>query len=168
MVPMPRFRRQCDEQFVIGEEYPLTILEARSRNSHNHYFASLHEVWKNLPEEIAQEFPSPEHMRKWALCKTGYSTMKNFVCETNEHAVSLAAFCRSVDTYAVIELRGNIVRIHEANSQSAAEMGGEEFQKSKQAVFDKLSELIQVPVGQIRREGARTFPEPKKVRDETH
>lgn len=162
MIPMPRFRKQCDEQFVVGEEYPLTILEARSRNSHNHFFASVHEAWKNLPEDIGTDFPSAEHLRKWALCKTGWATMKTFPCETEDHARNLAVFARSADEYAVIELRGTIVRIHQAKSQSAAAMGKEEFQKSKQDVFDKISELLDVTPGELRKQGARTFPEPKR------
>lgn len=164
MIPMPRFRKQCDEQFVVGEEYPMTILEARSRNSHNHYFAAVHEGWKNLPEDIATDFPSPEHLRKWCLCKTGWSTMKNFVCDSDDHARNLAAFCRSVDGYAVIEVRGNVVRIHEAASQSAAAMGREEFMASKQAVLDKIAELLDVTPKQLRKEGERHFPEPKRIR----
>lgn len=166
MVPMGRFRKQCNEQFVVGEEYPMTILEARSRNTHNHFFASVHEVWKNLPEDIATDFPSPEHLRKWALCKTGWSIMKNFVCETPDHAKQLALFARSIDEYAVIEVRGNIVRIHEAKSQSAAAMGKEEFQKSKSDVLDKIAELIDVKPAQLRKEAERSFPEPKRIRDD--
>jgi hypothetical protein len=164
MIPMPRFRKQCDQQFVVGEEYPMTILEARSRNSHNHYFASVHDAWKNLPEDIATDFPSDQHLRKTALCKTGWATMKNFVCETPEHARQLAMFCRSVDGYAVIELRGNIVRIFEAVSQDAANMGREDFQKSKDDVLNWIATLIDVKPAELRREGARTFPEPKRIR----
>ena len=117
MAPMPRFKKLCDQQFVVGEEYPLTILEARSRRTHNHFFATVHEAWKNLPEDIATDFPSAEHLRKWALCKTGWSTMKTFPCETHDHARNLAIFARSADEFAVIEVRGNIVRIHQAKSQ---------------------------------------------------
>jgi hypothetical protein len=162
MAPMPRFKKICDAQFIVGEEYPLTLLEARSRNSHNHFFATVHEAWKNLPEDIASDFPSTEHLRKWALCKTGWSTMKTFPCETHDHARNLAIFARSADEFAVIEVRGNIVRIHQAKSQSAAAMGKDEFQKSKTDVLDKIAELIEVTPKQLRREGERQFPEPRR------
>lgn len=161
---MPRFKKVCDQQFVVGEEYPLMLQEPRSRNSHNHYFASIHEAWKTLPEDIASDFPSAEHLRKWALCKSGWSTMKTFTCESHEHARNLAIFARSTDEFAVIEVRGDIVRIHQAKSQSAAAMGREPFQKSKEDVFRQISELIGVSAGQLRKEGARQFPEPKKER----
>lgn len=163
MAPMPRFRKMCDAQFVVGEEYPLAILEARSRRSHNHFFASVHEAWRNLPEGIAEDFPSSEHLRKWALCKTGWSTMKTFPCETLDHARRLAVFARSADEFAVIELRGSVVRIHQAKSQSAAAMGKEAFQASKTDVLSKIAELIDVTPTQLRREGERQFPEPKRM-----
>lgn len=163
MVPLPRFKRQCDEQFVVHEEYPLTILEARSRVSHNHYFASLHEAWSNLPEDVAARFPSAEHLRKWALVEAGYSTEKNFVCESKDHARRLALFARSVDTFSVITLSGNIVRIFEAKSQSAAAMGAEEFQKSKTAVLDIVAGLLGTKTSELKKEGARHFrPEPAR------
>ncbi len=161
MAPLPRFRKQCDSQFVVGEEYPLTILEARSRATHNHYFAWLGEAWKNLPEDIASDFPSAEHLRKTALCKTGWATQKNFVCESRDHAMQLAAFVRSVDTFAVITVRENIVRIYEAVSQSAAAMGAEPFKQSKNDVLNWVATLLDVKPAQLRREGERVFPEPK-------
>lgn len=164
LVSLPRHAKQCDAQFVVDEEYPMTILEARSRVSHNHYFATLHEAWANLPEDIATDFPSAEHLRKWALCKAGYAHEKNFDCESRDHAVQLGAFVRSVDTFAVITIRGNVVRIYEAASQSAAAMGKEEFQKSKQAVLDIVAGLLDVKPAQLAQQGARHFrPEPKRI-----
>jgi hypothetical protein len=163
---MPRFKRQCDRQYVVGEEYVLTVLEPRSRATHSHYFACVSEGWKNLPEDIAVDFPSSEHLRKWCLCKTGWATMKTFPCESHDHARSLAIFARSADEFAVIEVRGEIVRIHQAKSQSAAAMGKEEFQKSKSDVLDKIAELIDVTPKQLRREGERQFPEPRRQREE--
>jgi hypothetical protein len=173
MVPMPRFRRECQEQFVVNEEYPLTILEARSRRSHNHFFACVHEAWMNLPDEeryitdpitgeLRERFASEDHLRKHALVKAGFYDEKNFVCETPGHAMNLAAFVRSVDTYAVISVRGNVVLIYEAKSQSAAAMGREMFQASKDAVLDVLSEMIRAKPADLRKEGAKHFPEPRR------
>ena len=69
MAPMPRFKRMCDQQFVVGEEYPLQILEARSRRAHNHFFASVHEAWKNLPEDVATDMPSPNILESLRFAK---------------------------------------------------------------------------------------------------
>jgi len=61
-----RMAKLCDEQFVIGMRYRLVEYEDRSSKSHNHYFASLAEAWNNLPEDMAERFPSPEHLRKYS------------------------------------------------------------------------------------------------------
>lgn len=163
MVPLPRYRQLCDEQFVVGEEYPLAMLEARSRKSHSHYFACVHEAWLNLPEDIQHRFPSDEHLRKTALVKTGYCTEKNFVCDTPEHAIRLAGIIRKVDVYAVITVKGEVVNVYEAESQNAAAMGRERFQKSKDDVFGWISELIGIKVTDLQRAGSKHFrPEPRK------
>jgi len=55
-VPLKRFGPLCDRHYVVGETYPLVVQEQRSRASHNHYFAALHEAWANLPEVLAERF----------------------------------------------------------------------------------------------------------------
>jgi hypothetical protein len=163
MVPLPRFKRQCDEQFVVHEEYPLTILEARSRASHSHYFACVHEGWANLPENIAHRFPTAEHLRKTVLVKLGYATVRTFACENLDHAMQLAAIIRSVDTYAVITVKESVVQVFDAKSQSAAEMGREEFQKSKDEVLQYIADLIGTSTTNLKKEGEKHFrPEPRK------
>lgn len=163
MMPLPRFTRQCNEQFVVGEEYPLTILEARSRATHNHYFATLQEIWRNLPEKIAPRFPSYEHLRKWCLVQCGYSTERNFVCDTPDHAMRLAAFVRSVDTYAVIKVSDEVVQIFDAKSQSAAAMGKDDFRDSKNAVLELASSLTGTKSVEFKKEASKQFrPEPKR------
>lgn len=175
MVSMPRFIKQCDDQFLVDEEYPMTILEARSRATHNHFFACVHEAWLNLPDdiryitdpvtgEVRERYPSETHLRKDALVKAGFAVEKTFDCESRAHALRLGAFVRSVDTYAIIQIRGNIVRVYEAMSQDAASMGKEVFQESKSAVLDILSEMIRVKPAQLRKEAEKHFrPEPKRI-----
>lgn len=163
MVPLPRFRQQCNQQYVVGEEYPLTMLEARSRQSHNHYFASVHEAWVNLPESIAVDFPSEEHLRKWALIQCGYCSETTLPCETGDHANHLAVMARRADAYSIVVVRGNVVKIFSAASQSAAAMGREEFQKSKVAVLEKIAALLDTKPRELERAGDQHFKrEPKR------
>lgn len=174
MVPLPRFKRQCDEQFVVDEEYPLTILEARSRRSHNHYFACVHEAWLNLPDDVRyrvdpetgearERFPSEEHLRKWALVKANYCTHRAFPMPTAPRAKELAAFVRTLDEFAVISIEHDVVNVYEAVSQSAAAMGREEFQKSKDAVLEILSEMIRAKPSDLQKMGDQHFKrEPKR------
>jgi hypothetical protein len=142
MVPEPRFIPLCDKQFVVGEIYPLQVVEPRNMKSHSHYFASLHEIWNNLPEAEAKRFPTAEYLRHWALVEGGFTVEKNFVCDTPRHAKNLAVFIRSVDTYGVIVISKNVVKVFDAKSQSVAAMGAEEFAASKKAVLDIASALI--------------------------
>lgn len=174
MVPLPRFRRQCDEQFVVDEEYPLTILEARSRKSHNHFFACVHEAWMNLPErerqkvdpltgEVSERFVNENHLRKWALCKTGFCSHRAFPCASEVRAMELAAFLHTMDEFAIIEIEGDVVNVYEPESQSAASMGRERFQESKEAVLGLLSEMIRVKPADLQKMGDQHFKrEPKR------
>lgn len=154
MVPLARYGNVCARQFMENEEYPMVVLEARSRASHSHFFAALHDGWSNLPE-TEKRFPTPEHLRKWALCHTGFCVEKNFVCETPSHARRLAAFIRSIDTYGVITLQGNVVRIFEAESQSAAAMGKEKFQASKKAILELIESMVGVDPGTLKKQAGR-------------
>lgn len=174
MVPLPRFKRQCDEQFVVNEEYPLTILEARSRKSHNHFFACVHEAWANLPEsesqrvdpktgEIIDRFPTAEHLRKWALIKARFCKHSSFPCASPESAMRLASFIRSHSEFAVISVHGDVVDVYDADSQSASAMGRERFQESKNAVLEILSEMIRAKPTELQKMGDRHFKrEPKR------
>ncbi len=102
MVPLPRFGNMCGRQYHYGEEYPLVPLEARSRASHNQYFAALHDGFMNLPEKIAARWPSEEHLRKWLLVETGWFEEKEFDFDTEAQAKRLGTFIRTEDEYARI------------------------------------------------------------------
>lgn len=156
MVPLKRYKNVCARQFSEGSEYPLTILEARSRASHNFYFASIHEGWQNLPEETAARYPTAEHMRKHLLVLEGFHTEKNYVCQTPGHARRLAVLIRELNEFAVIIIKGNVVRIFEAKSQSAAAMGKEEFEDSKKKVLDRLSTMIGVRRTELEKHARRS------------
>ena len=72
MIPQPRFVALCKKQYTPGECYVLGVNEERSIASHRHYFAAINEAWQNLPEDKVARYPSAEHLRKWALIKSGY------------------------------------------------------------------------------------------------
>lgn len=153
MVPWPRFVKLCNAQYVVGEDYRLDVMEDRSTVSHNHYFASLSEAWKNLPEDIAERFPSTEYLRKWALVKAGYADERTFVCSTKTEAQNLAAFLRPLDQYAVIVVKEKTVKVYNAQSQSTKAMGAKEFQDSKQKVLDIIAGLIGVQTETLNQSG---------------
>jgi hypothetical protein len=149
MVPRDRFRKLCDKTFVVGETYPLVVEEPRSRASHSHFFAAIDDGWKNLPENIAPEFSTPEHLRKHALIAAGYCDKRTLVCASKAEAVRTAAFIRPMDEYAVITATHAVVTVYTAKSQSVKAMGRKQFQDSKQAVLEIIAGMIGVDVAQL-------------------
>jgi hypothetical protein len=144
MYPHQRFRQLCDRQFVVGEHYRLVEEQVRSRETHNHFFASIQEAWENLPEDQAERFPSPEHLRKFALIKAGYADQRQFVASSKAEALRLAAFMKGFDDYALVTVAGTVVNVFTAQSQSMKAMGKKAFQDSKQACLDIASGMIGV------------------------
>lgn len=149
MIPQPRFARLCDKQFVVGEHYTLIPHEERSRATHSHYFAALHDAWLNLPDALAEQFPTEEHLRKYALIRTGFADERSIVCGTKAEAQRVAAFIKPMDHFAVVVVREATIKVYTAQSQSMKAMGKAEFQRSKQAVLDFVSDLIGVQAKEL-------------------
>ena len=146
MKPLPRFAERARKQFTVGEKYRLVEEHERSQISHNHFFACLQEAWTQLPEEYAQRFPSVEALRKWSLVRAGFATERSIVADTPEQATEIGAFVRPSDPYAVITVKGNVVTVYTAMSQSRKNMGHKEFTASKQAVLEIVSQMVGVDV----------------------
>jgi hypothetical protein len=142
--PVRRFQKIADQRLVVGEQYRVDPEEERSLQSHQHYFAIVNEAWRNLPEGVAERFPTQEHLRKWALIKAGYFDNRSVVCASKAEASRVAAFVRPLDEYAVVVVSEAVVTIYTAKSQSTRAMGKESFQASKNAVQGVLAELVGV------------------------
>jgi len=153
MVPQPRFLALCRKQYTDGECYTLGVSEERSAASHRHYFACINEAWRNLPEDKVERYPSPEHLRKWALIKSGYHNERSIVCETQKQADAIIAFIEALDEFSVTIVKGPVVKVYTAKSQSVENMTRTEFEKSKADVLAILSETIGVTQKQLETEG---------------
>lgn len=64
--------RVASREYIVGQVYFLEHREERSSASHAHYFACVADAWMNLPDALAERFPTPEALRKYALIMTGY------------------------------------------------------------------------------------------------
>lgn len=166
MIPHKRFRKLCESQFAAGEDYPLAPVENRSMASHNHFFASIQEAFDNLPEAWAQEFPSAEHMRKWVLIEVGFFHLEEHDFDTEKDAKTFASAVRRRDEYARIKRVGSSVLIKTAKSQDHRSMKKEEFQASKVAVLEYLSEVIGVKRQEIENSAAGKVPPRRQPRTE--
>ncbi len=122
--------------------YRLIVSAERSAQSHRHYMACVAEAWKNLPEHLADEFATPDQLRRWALIRTGY-------CDVVK-VVSSRKSMRRIEGYSVIEVDDEgTMTIRTARSQSYQAMGKKEFQESKDAVLDYLASLLKISVDEL-------------------
>ena len=122
--------------------------KARSRKSHDHFFARVAECWDTMPDETKERFPSAEHLRKWCLVKSGYCAVRHFVMGSEKDAKTLARAVRYSDSYAVVVVTIDMVSVYTAKSQSVPAMGAKDFQESKDAVFRVISELLGTDVSE--------------------
>jgi hypothetical protein len=152
---MPRRPQQAKKAYEVGETYVLVPHEERSGVSHRHYFASVNDAWQNLPEDLAENFPTSEHLRKWALCKAGYADERSIVCTSKAEAQRVAAFVRPMDTYSVVLVSNATIKVYTAQSQSTKAMGAKVFQDSKTKVLAILSDLIGVAPQTLENEAGR-------------
>lgn len=136
------FSKKLDAALVIGEVLRWEQVQERSAKSHAHYFAVIADAWANLPEALADDLPSPEHLRKYALVKAGYCNETKMVFRTNAEAIAGASFIGGMDGFAICEVVGPALTVWTAKSQSMRAMNKKEFQESKDAVLRVISGLI--------------------------
>lgn len=160
MVPLPRYGNVASRQFAEGEEYPLVVLEERSRASHGAYFAQVNEYFDQLPEKIAARWPTADHLRYWVLIETGWYEETDFPCPDELFLKRLITHIRKNTPYArmstiPMEKGGTRLIIRTAKSQSMAEMKKQAFEDSKKSVLDYLEHLTGIPVSTLKREAGR-------------
>jgi hypothetical protein len=155
MLPVPAAVQLCQRQFVVGMRYRLAEYEPRSRAAHNYYFAWLEEAFRQLPERYAMQFSSPEHLRKWALCRTQYRNVRKIACASKKEAQRVAAFVkrgnrrRGETFYAEVSVKGTVVVEITPKSQAMKEMNRKQFLDSMEQVREIIAELIGVTPDQI-------------------
>lgn len=143
---LPRFTKEADRRFTIGEVYNLEHIEDRSAKTHRHFFVSVGQAWLNLPDGIAEHFPTADHLRRYALIKAGFYDRRSIVANSKAEARRLAAFVRPMDEFAIVTVSDCSVDVYTAKSQSMKAMGKVDFAKSKEAVLAILADMIGAPV----------------------
>lgn len=150
---LPRFAKEADKRFVCGQTYVLEEIQERSAASHRHFFAMVNEAFLNLPESIAAQWATADHLRKFCLVKAGFHNHRSIVASSKAEARRLAAFVRPMDEFAIVSVNECVVNVYTAQSQSVRAMGKQDFQRSKDAVLEILNDLIGVKQGEIERAG---------------
>jgi len=161
MVPLGRHRKKCAEAFEIGETYRLEAVSDRSWKSHRHYFACVYEGWMNLGEAYGMEpwAATSEHLRKYALIKTGWYNSQTWTCGSRAEAGRTSVAIRSaVSEYSIIVPIGTTVVRYTAKSQAGPAMKAKDFQKSKDDVLTFIEGLIGLEAGELARQVPKDAP----------
>lgn len=147
--PVGNFARAwCMDNLDEGETVALDVSKDRSMKSHRHQFAEIKTLWETLPESL-HNMPyaqSAETLRKHALIATGYCDVETIDAGSKAAAERVGAFvsglARRAHGYAVVTIKGPMVKCYTPHSQSVRAMGGPEFQVSKDKVLDWISARI--------------------------
>lgn len=134
--------KRAGRQYAKGEVLHLVDEPERSSSSHAHFFAALNRGWQSLPESMAEQYPSPDMLRKKLLIKTGFCSERSIVCASKAEAQRMAAFISAGTPYSVVIPRLAMVSVYTADSQSMRAMGKARFQESKTAVLDALADML--------------------------
>lgn len=152
---LPLNPRIADKQYVVGEVYRLEPREERSGASHSHYFAALNEAHANLPEYLAEQFPTVDHLRRWALIKAGFCDQRSVVAASKAEALKIAAFMKPMDPFAVVTAVNAVVTVFTAKSQSMKAMGKDAFEDSKTAVLEIAAQMVGASVTTLKQNAGR-------------
>lgn len=142
----PKLPKLADRYFVVGEDYRMVEEHPRSKASHDHAFAWLGEAHKNLPEHLAEQYPTPDHLRKRALIDAGFYDETVIDAGSQAAALRVAAAIRSRpgEAFSLVITRGPAVVIRTARSMARGAMKPADFQAAKQAVLDTVSAMLGV------------------------
>lgn len=155
-------RAWCQHNLHPWEHVTLTVYRARTKRTHNHQFAWLHDALESLPEKYLEEpwAQSEDHLRKYALIRTGFFNCQTIPVESSNEAARWAAILRELDSYSIVVVRDDVVLRYTAKSQKMKEMGREQFQRSKQKILEFIAGLIGVHHEDLARMGANRRKKP--------
>jgi hypothetical protein len=151
MVPMRP--QAAAKEFEVGRRYWLDEVSERSWASHAQQFAFVNQVWENLPENLADLYPTPTHLRKRALIQAGFYDETIIDAGSKAAALRMAAYVRGADEFAAVFVRGPLVIVRKAKSQRMHghdRMDKAEFERSKTAIMEVIANLIGVTPEQLR------------------
>lgn len=150
--PADRHRKLCLRQFTDGGIYFLGPHGGANSPSDKAYFAQINSVWKTLPEDMAERFPTAEHLRKYALIKCGYHRHEMRTFDSAEDAQKAALMIRPFERFAVIRAEGCDVHVFTAMSQRRGSgMSDEDRKESQEKVLNWLAESIGVTRSDLRK-----------------
>ena len=153
-LPTPRFQTAAAENFAERAVYWLNVEAQRTDKTHKHEFAWIKEAWRQLPDELAESYPTAEHLRKRALIQGGYFDEQAIDAGSNAAALRVAQGIRAFpgETFSMVFVRGPFCIVRRAQSQSHRAMGAQAFNESKRKILEIISEMIGVEPATLERQ----------------
>lgn len=150
--PRKDFLDLCDRECGIGDRMVIEFSHQQSVTKRAMFHATLHDVYINLPEDVASRYLNIEHFRKTLTISAGFATEAQIAAMSKAEAIRIAGVLRATDAYSVVTVKDAIVTQWRARSTSAREMDGKTFSALVDAVLAKAAELIGVTPDELRRQ----------------
>jgi hypothetical protein len=157
--PHARWEKTCRDTFTVGDSYVMSISEPHDAKTRAAYFATVNDVFDNLPEAMARQFVDATTLRKHALIETGWAIETLFVgrskAEAQRHAAWQTWVDRQTGDYSISTVvGGKTVRTWRAKSQKVHEMRWKDFCRSVDDVLEYLAKMIHVDPADLRRQNS--------------
>lgn len=158
----------CQQNMRPWEHVTLNVRRARSERSHKHKFAWLRDAWLSLPEKYKAHrwAASPDHLRKYALIRTGFYDVMTIPADDPDEATRWASVIQQIDdqrdkevsgsaAFSIVVSRGDLVYRYTAQSQKMKAMGKDRYQKSKTSIMTFIADLIGVHPEELAQMGRK-------------
>jgi hypothetical protein len=142
---------KANERYVVGAEYRLVEIREQSERSRRHFHAVVRDAWLTLPDELAAQFETADHLRKHCTIKAGFHEKRSIHCQSVQEARKVASFIRPLDSYAIVTTAENVVTVWTA--LSSAGLDHQTFQRLKDGCLEEISKLIGTDAATLSRQG---------------
>lgn len=106
------------------------------------FFSEVRKIWETLPDHYARLYPSSEHLRKAALCRAGWADSTTVTCGNKTAAIEVAAMCRHLDKYAIVDLEGSVVTVFTARSLAKRVCPKKQFTEVADKALNWCNQLV--------------------------
>ena len=143
--------RKADERYVVGMEYRMSEIREQSERSRRHFHAVVRDAWLSLPDDLAAQFETADHLRKHCTIKAGFHDKRSIHCGSVQEARKIASFIRPLDSYAIVTTADNVVTVWTALSTTG--LDHQTFQRLKDGCLEEIAKLIGTDADTLSRQG---------------
>lgn len=139
----PLSPKAIQDKFQEGELVFLRVDRKRNWPGHQAFMALINDAFETMPDNLREEYSSPDILRRRLLIASGYATIDSIVCTSNDEAIKTAyKMAKFTNDHTFLSLRGSVVVIARAHSQAMDKMDADTFKASCEACIDQLEKLL--------------------------